>query len=55
MRARATENQVAELLRKLAGEVRTLAPSHRDPEAFHEQKSEIVAELRRLAIEVQRG
>jgi hypothetical protein len=55
MKSRVAENQVAELLRKLAGEVRTLTPSHRDPEAFHERKSEIVAELRRLAMEVQHG
>ena len=33
----------------LAGKVRRLVPSHRDPEAFHEAKSEIEAELRRLA------
>lgn len=26
-----------------------LAPSHRDPHRFHEEKSELVAELRRLA------
>jgi hypothetical protein len=33
----------------LANRVRRLVPSHRDPEAFHEAKSEIEAELRRLA------
>lgn len=36
-------------LEKLAGRVRRLVPSHRDPEAFHEAKSEIEAELRHLA------
>jgi hypothetical protein len=33
----------------LADKVHHLAPSHRDPERFHIDKSEIVAELRRLA------
>lgn len=33
----------------LACAVGRLSPSHRDPEAFHVSKSEIVAELRRLA------
>ena len=36
-------------LEALAHAVRCLSPSHRDPEAFHVNKSEIVAELRRLA------
>lgn len=36
-------------LSSLAGRVRRLAPSHRDPEAFHEEKSAIEAELRGLA------
>lgn len=36
-------------LDRLAGAVARLSPSHRDPEAFHVSKSEIVAELRRLA------
>jgi hypothetical protein len=34
---------------KLADRVRRLSPSHRDPERFHIDKSEIEAELRRLA------
>jgi hypothetical protein len=34
---------------ELADRVRRLVPSHRDPEAFHEAKSEIEAELRRLS------
>ena len=33
----------------LAREVERLAPSHRDPEAFHEAKSEIAYRLRMLA------
>ncbi len=36
-------------LHALASAVGRLSPSHRDPEAFHIGKSEIVAELRRLA------
>ena len=35
----------------LAHRVQRLAPDHRDPEKFHEDKSEIVAELRRLVRE----
>ncbi len=37
------------LLFTLACEVERLAPSHRDPHAFHEAKSEIAHALRRLA------
>lgn len=33
----------------LADRVGRLSPHHRDPERFHIDKSEIVAELRRLA------
>lgn len=36
-------------LDRLAGAVARLSPSHRDPERFHLDRSEIVAELRRLA------
>lgn len=36
----------------LAAQVARLAPSHRDPERFHMDKAEIVAELRRLAKEL---
>lgn len=35
--------------RDLARRVRRLAPSHRDPEAYHIEKSEIAAELMTLA------
>lgn len=38
-----------EKLVELADRVRRLMPSHRDPEAFHEAKSEIEAELRHLS------
>lgn len=34
-------------LAALARRVERLAPSHRDPEAYHAEKSEIVAELRK--------
>jgi len=36
-------------LSSLATRVARLTPSHRDPERFHVEKSEVVAELRRLA------
>ena len=36
-------------LAMIADKVRRLAPSHRDPERFHIDKSEIEADLRRLA------
>ena len=42
-------------LADLAHKVARLAPSHRDPERYHADKSEIVAELRRLAREVRHG
>ena len=34
---------------RLAARVARLCPDHRDPHRFHEEKSEIEAELRRLA------
>lgn len=40
---------IAEVLETIAQRLRCLGPDHRDPHRFHEQKSEIVAELRRLA------
>ena len=40
---------IGEALRLLAEQVERLAPSHRDPHAFHEAKSEIAHALRRLA------
>ena len=41
--------EVVRELEALADQVRRLAPDRRDPEAFHEAKSEIAAALRRLA------
>ena len=41
--------EMGQTLEELANRVRRLVPSHRDPEAFHEAKSEIEAELRQLA------
>lgn len=39
----------------LADRLRRLAPSHRHPERFHEDKSEIERELRRLARRITHG
>lgn len=36
-------------LNDIADRLVRLAPSHRDPHRFHEEKSELVGELRRLA------
>jgi hypothetical protein len=43
------DKREGDTLSTLALRVSRLTPSHRDPEAFHEEKSEIVAGLRRLA------
>ena len=40
---------IAEALETIASRLRYLAPDHRDPHRFHEQKSQLVAELQRLA------
>lgn len=42
-------------LTNLADRLRRLSPCHRDPERFHEDKSEIERELRRLAGRIARG
>lgn len=39
----------AATLHDIADRLERLAPCHRDPFRFHEEKSELVAELRRLA------
>ena len=39
----------------IADKVRRLSPSHRDPERFHMDKSEIERDLRRLARTVTHG
>lgn len=44
----------ADRLRHLAQDVRRLVPDRRDPERYHEQKSQIEAELRKLARELER-
>jgi hypothetical protein len=43
-----TREEACELA-ELAARVRRLVPSHRDPERFHLEKSEIEHALRRLA------
>lgn len=47
--SRAGGPSLPEVLAALATDVERLSPSHRNPHRFHEDKSEIVAELRRLA------
>ena len=42
-------------LEAITSRLQRLAPCHRDPERFHVDKSEIVAELRRMAVEARRG
>lgn len=39
----------------IADRVRRLSPSHRDPEQFHADKSEIERDLRRLAGRIAHG
>jgi hypothetical protein len=39
----------SERITALASRVRRLSPDRRHPERFHEEKSEVVAELRRIA------
>jgi hypothetical protein len=46
---RGLEQTPADVLLTLAAKVERLAPSHRNPFAFHEMKSEIAHELRQLA------
>lgn len=45
----------AGLLLDLAKKVNRLSPHHRDPERFHQDKSEIERDLRRLARRVANG
>jgi hypothetical protein len=47
--------QLSILLDEYARQIERLSPSPRNPERFHEDKSEIVAGLLRLASEVSRG
>ena len=46
---------VSRTLDELAYRLRRLAPSHRNPHHYHEEKSEIEHELRKLAKEVLHG
>lgn len=46
---------VAEELADLAARLRRLRPSHRDPEHYHVEKSEIEHGLRRLARNIEEG
>lgn len=39
----------SDAIAELATRIRRLCPDHRDPHRFHEEKSEIEHELRRLA------
>lgn len=41
----------AAALHNIADRLERLAPSHRDPHRYFEEKNELVAELRRLAME----
>jgi len=47
------EPSPADRLRELAAAVRRLVPDRRDPEQFHCDKDEVVAELRRLARQIE--
>ena len=45
----------ARRLQGLADRLGRLAPCHRDPHRFHADKSDLIAELRALTLEVRRG
>lgn len=45
--------RLAERLQELARRVDRNVPAHRDPEAFHTEKSEIAEQLRRAAKEAE--
>ena len=49
--SRTGDRAVSAGLVELARRINRLRPSHRDPEAFHAEKSEIAATLRRIARE----
>lgn len=44
-----TVSRTRDQLENLARRIRRLAPDHRDPHRFHEEKSEIAHELAQLA------
>jgi hypothetical protein len=54
-RAAPSGRQLSHALDQYAREIERLSPSPRHPERFHEDKSEIVAGLLRLAREVRHG
>lgn len=49
MKTEQTQTTTTDTLNVLAQRVAWLSPDRRDPHRFHEEKSEIVNELRRLA------
>lgn len=51
----AVMTRLAERLQELARRVDRNVPSHRDPEAFHQEKSEIAEQLRRAAKEAEKS
>jgi predicted ATP-binding protein involved in virulence len=46
---------LAAIVADIAERVARLAPSHRDPEEFHIRKSDLAAELRRVARQMERA
>ncbi len=48
-------SSVSSVVDDLARRVVRLSPSPRNPDRFHEEKSEIANELRRLAVELEHG
>lgn len=52
---RPADPNVADLIEDLARRVGRLSPSHRDPHRFHEERSEIENDLRRLERAVRCG
>ncbi|MGE0751846.1 MAG: hypothetical protein AB7F39_06705 [Variibacter sp.] len=47
--------EVAEEIEAIRDRIRRNVPKHNKPDAFHEEKSEITAELTKLADKVRRG
>lgn len=51
----ARDAAIADEIERIREMVRKNAPRHRDPEAFHTEKSEITGALTRLATKVRHG
>lgn len=51
----ARDQAIATEIRRIRDLVRRNTPRHHDPEAFHEQKSEITGALTRLLDRIERG